>query len=1179
MGQAGVMALQIGGTVIGSYFGGPIGGMIGGMAGGLIGGALFGRSKRPLITDTQLGNASFGNPIPILYGTARLPGQMVWTTVPEVKGGGAAKGGMTGGASQIHIHQSAMFLFCEPGLAGSARLQTIWLDGKLFWQSSAPNAEVVLSRHTFEIREYTGAEDQQPDPAYASWVLTYVAVHNAIPAYRGRCLVAMHDVDTTNYGNRFPQVTATWTTNGVNAVSLRELPLPVGVPLLNRVSTAVDWVRGNVYVLYSDYTIRGFSIATGQCFATIAEADYGPGLGAPIAAGIASGGALVEVLACGQGGGLYVLGQQTLANLWGVQLDPNTLRAEGPPTYITTGSDSAVDNDPIVTVIPVVGLTGARELLVLHGGYHIAPDFLTSSFVMVTPTGLASVFTDPALTGLQGEPWGTFRIAQGKQDTAAGTTEIWVTYVSLFKNELRVHHFFTDGLTVSGGELRATLDGVGVFGYAGSAGDELAQVWYDPSDDALLILYGAALAKWSATGGVLWTKNAGLQTLEDRSYQVGGPLEGGQAALTSISTASPFVLIDASTGDAVQYALQGSTVLQTRGYSAFDPVHRRVLVNGVDNQLYIGYFGVASSGGVAVGDIILDLCKRVGMTVDMVDVSALTQQVSGYVVRDTRSAGQAIKDLLDVFQIDMVESDWTLKFVPRGRASVGTLTEDQLGSIDPQDPSRHWEAQTAPEQEMPLLLSVKYPDVALNFQPGSAYARRIALNSAQTMWAKRRLTVDLPIVCDNLTARQIAESWLYTLWAERTTFQTALSASYLWLDPTDNITVNLNSGDSYTVRVESVQAGADYALALQCASEDISAYAPSTTPGATVQVPPLPVPGFVSLLQFNAPLLQDSDDLGGRLTRVYYAATAQSGAFSGATIYKSTDGSNFAVVNGLALGATVGTARNVLGPPPSLYATDQVNTLTVVFPPGTTLPSSAAYADLMNAANPCLVGAEVLQFSTVSDNADGSVTLSGLIRGLRGTDWAVDGHQPSETVLLLAAGHIGAGALNLTEINQSESWKIVPPGATLGNQISNRFTYLGYDLMPYAPLRVQGAYDGSSNIVLSWIRQSRIGATGMVDGTDTIPLGETSEAYSVDVMDATNVTVIRTINALSSPAATYTAAQITTDWGSPPATLWVRVYQISSVVGRGFSHAWKLDLAGGVELTDRGDPPPIAVVV
>ena len=45
--------------------------------------------------------------------------------------------------------------------------------------------------------------------------------------------------------------------------------------------------------------------------------------------------------------------------------------------------------------------------------------------------------------------------------------------------------------------------------------------------------------------------------------------------------------------------------------------------------------------------------------------------------------------------------------------------------------------------------------------------------------------------------------------------------------------------------------------------------------------------------------------------------------------------------------------------------------------------------------------------------------------------------------------------------------------------------------------------------------------------------------------------VVRTIAGLTSPSATYTAAEQTADFGSAQSSVTVRVYQVSALVGRG----------------------------
>jgi hypothetical protein len=66
----------------------------------------------------------------------------------------------------------------------------------------------------------------------------------------------------------------------------------------------------------------------------------------------------------------------------------------------------------------------------------------------------------------------------------------------------------------------------------------------------------------------------------------------------------------------------------------------------------------------------------------------------------------------------------------------------------------------------------------------------------------------------------------------------------------------------------------------------------------------------------------------------------------------------------------------------------------------------------------------------------------------------------------------------------------------------------------------------------------------------SIPLGETTESYEVEVWDSGYTTLKRTLTA-STPTVTYTSANQVTDFGSNQATLYLKIYQLSAIVGRG----------------------------
>ena len=97
-------------------------------------------------------------------------------------------------------------------------------------------------------------------------------------------------------------------------------------------------------------------------------------------------------------------------------------------------------------------------------------------------------------------------------------------------------------------------------------------------------------------------------------------------------------------------------------------------------------------------------------------------------------------------------------------------------------------------------------------------------------------------------------------------------------------------------------------------------------------------------------------------------------------------------------------------------------------------------------------------------------------------------------------------------------------------------------------MHVVGDRDGTDNLTISWVRRSRVDGDWR-DGVG-IPLGEESESYQVDILDGSDV--VRTIE-VTSPTASYSATDQTTDFGSAQSSIDVKIYQMSAVVGRGYA--------------------------
>ncbi len=192
-------------------------------------------------------------------------------------------------------------------------------------------------------------------------------------------------------------------------------------------------------------------------------------------------------------------------------------------------------------------------------------------------------------------------------------------------------------------------------------------------------------------------------------------------------------------------------------------------------------------------------------------------------------------------------------------------------------------------------------------------------------------------------------------------------------------------------------------------------------------------------------------------------------------------------------------------------------------------------------------GFEVVQFETATMLDETTWRLEGLLRGQGGTsDIAALGHSVGARFVLLD------GAIESLELSEAESGigltaRCGPAGAVYDPDtfvdIVVAAARRGLTCLP--PVHLRASRDpGSGDIAITWIRQTRIG--GDAWEPVEVPLGEASETYQVEILDAGEP--IRTI-AVTTPAATYSAAAQTADFGAPPASLHIRASQVSPTEG------------------------------
>ncbi|SPF76586.1 hypothetical protein ALP8811_01594 [Aliiroseovarius pelagivivens] len=172
-----------------------IGKAIGATIGQTIDNRILGAGSDPIETGRvdrlRLSGASEGTAIPMIYGRARLGGQVIWSTRFKENAtttGGGGKGLAPPPEPEATTYSYSISLavaLCEGEIT---RVGRIWADGN------------QIEKGDLNIRVYKGSESQLPDPKIEA-----VKGAGKAPAYRGIAYVVIEDLDVSQFGNRVPQ--------------------------------------------------------------------------------------------------------------------------------------------------------------------------------------------------------------------------------------------------------------------------------------------------------------------------------------------------------------------------------------------------------------------------------------------------------------------------------------------------------------------------------------------------------------------------------------------------------------------------------------------------------------------------------------------------------------------------------------------------------------------------------------------------------------------------------------------------------------------------------------------------------------------------------------------------------------------------------------------------------------
>jgi hypothetical protein len=389
------------------------------------------------------------------------------------------------------------------------------------------------------------------------------------------------------------------------------------------------------------------------------------------------------------------------------------------------------------------------------------------------------------------------------------------------------------------------------------------------------------------------------------------------------------------------------------------------------------------------------------------------------------------------------------------------------------------DAEHAPVDAIPRRLSVRHYDPARDYQAGVQAAERQGTGQAEAQ-------IDLPAALSAEEARACAQALLRRQGAGRHSATLSRGWQALVLDPGDCIGLE---GSARRWRIETREwEGMAVRLSLVAVPGHAGATAIGTDGGSGIGEPDGAVgPSHVAVVE--TPQLSDSPV---DRPQIIVAASGEGRAWRGAAILiRDADGGHSGL-GGIRRPAVLGRTLSVL-PPASPHMIDARSTVDIIVHDADAVLAPASDAALIDGANACMIGEELVQFGHVQTIGPRTYRLSRLLRGRRGSEARMHGHGVGEICLLLD----GQGLLPVPDGYAVRGRLLTVIAQGVGDAVpaeANR-TADGRAMLPLSPAHLRVAGDAITGFSLGWIRRSRLGWQWS-DGGDAA-LGEEREAYSV----------------------------------------------------------------------------------
>lgn len=547
---------------------------------------------------------------------------------------------------------------------------------------------------------------------------------------------------------------------------------------------------------------------------------------------------------------------------------------------------------------------------------------------------------------------------------------------------------------------------------------------------------------------------------------------------------------------------------------------------------------IADDGSVSISDIITDISR---------DHIALAQgeTVIGFAAggENRHAALGALTDAIplsfsaDPSDIDRIDAE--ARFVTNA-ASALTIEDDFVGSAGAQEIAQA-ETRTAPIAAAPRQLSVRYSDLARDYQSGIQSAFRPGSGRIS-------LVRDFPATIAADEARLLAATALWSAYDERSTMRVTVPVRGRPYRPGQLVEFASLEG---LWRIRECEIGHGVVqLSLTRANANKNLAPVESDQGRNIPDSDLRA-GLTRLVLVDLPFAIDAPTAVSESARIYAAAAGDAGWRSAQVFASGPDGSPDAFIGQIPAPTVIGiTSEALASANPALI--DRINHIDVdLNNPAMTLVL-ANDSQLLAGSNIALIGREIIQFAEATRLGEGQFRLSRLIRGLGGTETEITQHDAGEDFVLLDAGsmlEIGSAvyspfsAITVFALGRDD---LLPVSASIALP--------GRALMPWSPVHPAWNFLDNGDLAVSWTRRSRAG-TLWPDHVE-VPLAEEAEKYRVELSAEDSMEISVSLESIM-PQVIVSAAQIEPIMTNNTSYLKARIYQIG---GYGLSPALTIEI-------------------